>query len=52
MLISIVRKCDGSWSGFIWLRVGTGGGHLQTRECTSVFSSTKFEEFLDQLRTG
>jgi len=25
----IFRKCDvGAWSGLIWLRIGTGGGHL------------------------
>jgi len=25
----IFRKCDvGAWTGLIWLRIGTGGGHL------------------------
>jgi hypothetical protein len=25
----IFRKCVGlAWPGFIWLRIGTGGGHL------------------------
>jgi len=25
----ILRKWDvGAWTGFIWLRIGTGGGHL------------------------
>jgi len=25
----IFRKWDGAvWAGFIWLRIGTGGGHL------------------------
>jgi hypothetical protein len=24
----IFRKCDGAWAGLIWLRIGTGGGHL------------------------
>jgi len=25
----IFRKCDvGAWSGLIWLRIGTGGGHF------------------------
>jgi hypothetical protein len=25
----IFRKCDvGAWAGWIWLRIGTGGGHL------------------------
>jgi len=25
----IIRKWDvGAWIGFIWLRIGTGGGHL------------------------
>jgi hypothetical protein len=25
----ILRKCDGwAWTGLIWLRIGTGGGHL------------------------
>jgi len=31
MLILILRKWDGAWSGLIWLSVGTGGGDLQTR---------------------
>jgi hypothetical protein len=22
------RKCDGVWTGLIWLRIGTGGGNL------------------------
>jgi len=22
------RKCDGAWTGLIWLRIGTGGGLL------------------------
>jgi len=24
----IFEKCDGAWSGLIWLRIGTGGGLL------------------------
>jgi len=24
----ICRKCDGVWTGLIWLRTGTGGAHL------------------------
>jgi hypothetical protein len=25
----IVKKCDGKeWTGLLWLRIGTGGGHL------------------------
>jgi hypothetical protein len=24
----IFEKCDGAWSGLIWLRMGTGGGLL------------------------
>jgi hypothetical protein len=28
----IFRKCDmGVWTGSIWLRIGTGGGHLCLR---------------------
>jgi len=28
----IFRKWDvGAWTGSSWLRIGTGGGHLQTR---------------------
>jgi hypothetical protein len=27
----IFRKWDwGAWTGMIWLRIGTGGGHLKT----------------------
>jgi hypothetical protein len=22
------KKCDGAWTGFIWLRIGTSGGRL------------------------
>jgi len=26
---SIFRRCDvGVWTGWSWLRIGTGGGHL------------------------
>jgi len=29
ILRSIFRKWDGvAWTGFIWLRIGTDGGHL------------------------
>jgi hypothetical protein len=29
LLRQIFRKWDGvSWTGLIWLRIGTGGGHL------------------------
>jgi len=30
ILIWIFRKWDeaGAWTGLIWLRIGTGGGHL------------------------
>jgi len=29
ILRCIIRKWDvGIWTGFIWLRIGTGGGHL------------------------
>ena len=29
ILRRIFRKCDvGEWTGSIWLRTGTGGGHL------------------------
>jgi len=29
ILIRIFRKWDvGAWTGSIWLRIGTGGGHL------------------------
>jgi hypothetical protein len=24
----IYRKWDGTWTGLIWLRIGTGRGHL------------------------
>jgi hypothetical protein len=24
----IFRKCDGAWTGLIWLRIETGDGHL------------------------
>jgi len=24
----IFRKWDAAWTGLIWLRIGTGGGHL------------------------
>jgi hypothetical protein len=25
----VFKKCDGeAWAGFIWLRIGAGGGHL------------------------
>jgi hypothetical protein len=24
----IFRTCDGAWNESIWLRIGTGGGHL------------------------
>jgi hypothetical protein len=24
----IFRKWDGAWTGLIWLRIGTGSGHL------------------------
>ena len=24
----IFRKWDGAWTGLIWFRIGTGGGHL------------------------
>ena len=24
----IFKKWDGEWTGLIWLRTGTGGGHL------------------------
>jgi len=24
----IFRKWDGAWTGFMWLRIGTCGGHL------------------------
>jgi hypothetical protein len=24
----ILRKFEGAWTGLIWLRIGTGGGHL------------------------
>jgi hypothetical protein len=26
ILKRIFRKCDGAWTGLIWLRIGTGGG--------------------------
>jgi hypothetical protein len=29
ILRCIFRKWDGeAWTGFVWLRIGTGGGHL------------------------
>jgi len=24
----ILRKCDGAWTGLIWIRIETDGGHL------------------------
>jgi len=31
-IIGIFRKWDvGAWTGSIWLRIGTGGGHLEVR---------------------
>jgi len=28
ILIWILKKLDGEWIGFVWFRIGTGGGHL------------------------
>jgi hypothetical protein len=28
ILKCICRKWDGAWNGFVWLRIGTGGGLL------------------------
>jgi len=28
ILRCLFRKCDGAWTGLIWLRIGTGGRHL------------------------
>jgi hypothetical protein len=41
----IFRKCDVRiWTGSMWLRIGTGGGHC---ECSNEHSgSIKFVEFL------
>jgi len=27
----ILRKWVGAWTGLIWLRIGTGGGHFEMR---------------------
>jgi len=37
ILLRIFRKWDGVWSGSIWLKIGTGGGHFITRQWTSGF---------------
>jgi hypothetical protein len=40
----------GSWTGLIWLRIGTNGGSYK---CSNELSgSSKWREFLDQLRTS
>ena len=45
----IFRKWDvGAWTGSMWLRLWTGGGHL----CNEPSGSIKCGEFLDWLRTG
>jgi len=42
----ICKKWDGSWTGLIWLRIGTGGGlFLESVNEPSV--SVKCREFLD-----
>ena len=33
ILILIFRKWNGvAWTGLIWLRIGTGGGHLEMQQ--------------------
>jgi hypothetical protein len=29
--MNIQEVCWGGWAGLIWLKIGTGGGHLQMR---------------------
>jgi hypothetical protein len=44
----IFRKCDGgeAWTGLVWLRTGTVGGHLYIGECVNEPSgSIKCREF-------
>jgi hypothetical protein len=51
----IFEKWDGwGWTGFIWLRIGTGVGLLAgSSECGDEPSgSIKYGEFLDQLRNS
>jgi len=39
-----------AWTGLVWLRIGTGGGHCKAGNEPS--GAIKCGEFLDELRTG
>jgi len=43
MLKWIFKKWDGVWTGFIWLKIGTGCYEC----CNEISGSTKCREFLD-----
>jgi len=51
ILRRIFNKWDlGSWTGFIWLKIGTGGGTCKCGDEPS--GSLKYGAFLVYLRTG
>jgi hypothetical protein len=44
-------RWDGIWTGLIWLRIGTSGGHLWTRLWTFRFHKL-LRSFLSSCTTG
>jgi len=45
MKIDFLEVESGAWTGLIWLRIGTGGGHFECRN--EPLCSIKCGEFLD-----